>query len=242
MIKFFRNIRKKLAAENKIPAYLKYAIGEIILVMVGILLAVQVNNWNENRIASIKEKLLLKELHEEFKENKLQLEVVVSWHEKSLNATNGIINLFPINLETINLDSLKLYYMDCAWRYTFNPSQGIINSLVSTGTFNIISNDSLRKLIISWNDVLEDYQEEEIVAYNNLNSYVVPFLNDNFDWDGNFNDPRNNLDMLTTLKFESIIKQRRSDLNDVLISSGELKTIRNTIDQIIQLSNVNPYD
>ena len=49
MIKFFRHIRQTLIMENKTSKYLKYAIGEIILVVVGILIALQINNWNENR-------------------------------------------------------------------------------------------------------------------------------------------------------------------------------------------------
>ena len=49
MIKFFRNIRKKLATENRAMAYSRYAIGEIILVVIGILIALQINNWNESR-------------------------------------------------------------------------------------------------------------------------------------------------------------------------------------------------
>lgn len=49
MIKFFRKIRQQLLNENKTSKYLKYAIGEIVLVMIGILLALQVNNWNNER-------------------------------------------------------------------------------------------------------------------------------------------------------------------------------------------------
>ena len=49
MLRFFRNIIKELAAENKVTAYLRYAIGEIILVAIGILIALQINNWNKRR-------------------------------------------------------------------------------------------------------------------------------------------------------------------------------------------------
>ncbi len=49
MKKFFRKIRRSLLEEGKIGKYFKYAIGEIILVVIGILIALQINNWNENR-------------------------------------------------------------------------------------------------------------------------------------------------------------------------------------------------
>ena len=62
MIKFFRKIRQKLLSENKFRNYLIYALGEILLVMVGILLALQVNNWNENRKTNEQESELLKSL------------------------------------------------------------------------------------------------------------------------------------------------------------------------------------
>ena len=62
MIKFFRKIRYDLMEKNKTGKYLKYVIGEIILVMIGILLALQVNNWNQERISSKNELALLKNL------------------------------------------------------------------------------------------------------------------------------------------------------------------------------------
>ena len=72
MLKFFRRIRRKLADDNKPIKYFRYAIGEIVLVVIGILIALQVNNWNQKRIDRNKETIILKELHEEFKKNKVQ--------------------------------------------------------------------------------------------------------------------------------------------------------------------------
>lgn len=68
MIKFFRKIRQRLINENRISKYLLYAIGEIILVVIGILIALQINNWNENRKSAKQENLYLKRLLSENKE------------------------------------------------------------------------------------------------------------------------------------------------------------------------------
>jgi len=62
MIKFFRKIRQKLLSENKISKYLIYAIGEIFLVVIGILIALQINNWNENKKERAKEKNVLEDI------------------------------------------------------------------------------------------------------------------------------------------------------------------------------------
>ncbi|MDP3313957.1 DUF6090 family protein [Lutibacter sp.] len=65
MIKLFRNIRKKLVAEGKTANYLKYAIGEIVLVVIGILIALQINNANEKRKATTQEITILKNIQED---------------------------------------------------------------------------------------------------------------------------------------------------------------------------------
>ena len=69
MIKFFRKIRQKLLSENKFSKYLIYAIGEIALVVIGILIALQINNWKEQRRENINEQAILKRLEKEFNSN-----------------------------------------------------------------------------------------------------------------------------------------------------------------------------
>ncbi|TYA54313.1 DUF6090 family protein [Formosa maritima] len=74
MIKFFRKIRQNLLMENKTAKYFKYAIGEIILVVVGILIALQINNWNESRKATLKEIAVSKQLLEDAKQDSIFFE------------------------------------------------------------------------------------------------------------------------------------------------------------------------
>lgn len=74
MIRFFRSLRKKLIEQDNVRKYLLYAIGEIALVMIGILLALQVNNWNEERKIKENERLLLSDVMEALHSDSLQLE------------------------------------------------------------------------------------------------------------------------------------------------------------------------
>jgi hypothetical protein len=76
MINLFRKKRDSSLHENNLRKYFKYAFGEIILVMVGILLALQVTTWNEYRKDRIKEKVLLQQLHQEFSSNLAEFEPV----------------------------------------------------------------------------------------------------------------------------------------------------------------------
>ena len=73
MIKFFRRIRQQLLTENKFSKYLIYAIGEIVLVVIGILIALQINNFNEQRKDSEKEQVVLKQLKEDYETDLNQL-------------------------------------------------------------------------------------------------------------------------------------------------------------------------
>ncbi len=73
MIKFFRNIRKSLINQGKTANYLKYAIGEIVLVVIGILIALQVNNWNEARKERIQEHLLIQSIGSDLKMDTLMI-------------------------------------------------------------------------------------------------------------------------------------------------------------------------
>ena len=85
MINFYRKTRKKLADDNKPIKYARYAIGEIVLVVVGILIALSINNWNEQNKRNKDEQLLLSDLKFEILSNIKELEGITSYHQKALN-------------------------------------------------------------------------------------------------------------------------------------------------------------
>ncbi len=87
MIKLFRNIRKQLLAEGKTTRYIKYAIGEILLVVIGILIALQINTWNQNKENTKQENQILNQLLIEYTNNLNQLNSKIDIRQEILKST-----------------------------------------------------------------------------------------------------------------------------------------------------------
>jgi len=148
MINFFRRIRRKLIHDSQFFKYLKYAIGEIILVVVGILIALQFNNWNEEKKQKEKEIINLIALKNDL-ENDLNSEFIPAIGKyDELNKYSSTAVKFYFNKENIPKDSLLkcLYESSREWRFSYN--KGAYENLLSTG-IDLITNDSLRIKISS---------------------------------------------------------------------------------------------
>lgn len=114
MIKFFRNIRKKLAAENKSiirnTNYFKYAIGEIFLVVVGILIALQVNNWNHAFQARKAERELIKNLVVDLQSDVKQLTEIIETNERRLMNMDSLLQYAGTDINSLESQSLLYLY------------------------------------------------------------------------------------------------------------------------------------
>jgi len=108
MIKFFRKIRQNLLSEGITGKYLKYAIGEIVLVVIGILIALQINNWNNLRIEGELETSILKEILVNLKKDVVNLNSKISFNLNMEKANKEVMN--HLMQKTPITDSLKLYY------------------------------------------------------------------------------------------------------------------------------------
>ena len=246
MIKFFRKIRYDLMEKNKTGKYLKYAIGEIILVVIGILIALSINNWNDKRIKQKKESKFLTQIHEEFLLNRAHLDTASYYHLKGYKNANKILSMMPINVENVNLDSLSNYIEGTLDHWTFNPQQSAINSLSSTSSFDIISNRELRVLLQNWSELVSDYQEEEQVSKAYSYNYYLPYLRlkiafRNYATSDKIilKHPKIDLNFLNDLEFENLIHNRMIFIKDIVNPPGvsELKEVSNVIDKVIELTS-----
>ena len=141
MIKFFKKIRKKLLSKNKLSSYLIYATGEIVLVVMGILIALQINNWNEYKKKEQYELILLKEMKKNLKADIRDMEINIKFNERSIKSTNIILRSFKNNIPYN--DSLNKHYGKVPQVPKFLMSENAYNSMNNEG-IRIIKNDSLR--------------------------------------------------------------------------------------------------
>ena len=180
MINFFRKIRKNLADDNKPLKYMRYAVGEIVLVVIGILFALQINNWNEER----KERLL---------ETKILKEIVSNLNIDLIGIRDDIAIMDSVNLachdiilfmETDSTPSESIYYNAPKIRENlhFDPNKSGYSLLISKGV-EIILNDSLGGAISNLYESSYPYYrryEEERTMFKA--KQIDPKLIDYFTW------------------------------------------------------------
>lgn len=234
MIKIFRKIRYNLMSENKTGKYFKYAIGEIILVVIGILIALQVNNWNETRKDRIKEKAILKEVYNDFNKNLEQFYPIKKSQFRTYNSGEIVLrNINKLNLPA-SQDSVFNHAVNMFGGYPYHPSSGVVKSLISSGEINLIQNDTLRSLLVSWNDVFNDYNEEVIFDRNLWNDKIDLYIIQHGDF-LNLDSPKNKKMFIDTVFVNMLVRKQFFQRNIVRAISGE-EGLEQHLKDIVRLS------
>ena len=181
MIKFFRRIRQQLLSENKFSKYLIYALGEIILVVIGILIALQINTWNQERINSREDQRIFQDLSEELEFNKFLLQYGSNTMLEVLAATERILSRindmeYNYSEETFNQDLDKL-----TWVWVSGRPTTLYDVLSASGDFKLISSPVLRKKLADLKRNQESLIKFEEIQNRFVDEQVRPFLNRNAD-------------------------------------------------------------
>lgn len=176
MLHFFRNNQKKLSEENKFGRYLFYVVGEIFIVIIGILLALQVDNWNNQKEERNEARVFLDRLKNEFLDNREQLVQKIEMRSRALKSARELMRwIDPKNedLPPVKVDSLLSIALPV---YTFDPSLGVLNQLTSTDKLTLIRNGELNDKLSIWNAMIDDFKDDEDM-YNSFNhNQFRPFL------------------------------------------------------------------
>ncbi|MCA0133811.1 DUF6090 family protein [Winogradskyella alexanderae] len=152
--------------------YFKYAIGEILLVVIGILIALQINNWSETRKLNKKETIYLKSLKVDFEQSKLALARVIEKTDRVSKMADTLVSLIKINGNELSLTQIDTLTSKSSGFTVFMPSEGVISDIISSGKLDMISNNELREKIASWEANLKMIREFEAIGREISNDYI----------------------------------------------------------------------
>ncbi len=208
MIKFFRHIRYNLMEQNKTGKYFKYAIGEIILVVIGILIALQVSNWNEERKQRAQIATYAKALVADLKEDIKKVKIIKRQARVSHLVLDSLTN-YSRNLDIKEMTNFDLFILSIDDGYKpFSWNRASFEEIKSSGVLNYFKNDSLVNLLVKYEAFTKhmdlDYQQD-IEAKLDARRLMRKVVNYNYKYDR----------ILTIVKFDNDDSLRIKDYSNI---------------------------
>ncbi len=177
MIKFFRKIRQKLLSDNKFSKYLMYAIGEIVLVVIGILIALQINNWNEQSKTRKSAEIQLNQLIQNISDDLIQLDSLNTVIETNIINSQALSDQFQ---RIIPFDSLTTSYITASlFEQNFYANSTAYDKLNKTGEFSILPK-ALQLDITAYYNALHRIKEREEITNTFIKKEIEPYYFNNY--------------------------------------------------------------
>jgi hypothetical protein len=143
--------------EGRIGKYLAYAAGEIILVVIGILLALQINNWNEERKARQLESVYYCKLLEDVRQDKGHLNNLARENEERINGSNELISLLQKKNSSRKAVVVAMRATISKTTFTFKPSKSAFEDIKSSGNLHILNDPEVKEMLINYYTLLDGY-------------------------------------------------------------------------------------
>ena len=232
--------------QNKTSSYLKYAIGEIVLVVIGILIALQINNWNENRKDRANESVYLKELLKDFEINLQKSIEVTSRIEEVIPSLSGLLEQSALENPTISLDSINNAFKFLNSMPAYSSTDRAYNNLIGSGDFKLITNSDIKNAIADYYKYLDILKLVQNTHEMQLVNAFQPYIMENLDYQAvsmirveNYTLPKpveedKILSVLHDRKFRNIITLKFDILTDLLDLNQILEDINNTLVDLLK--------
>jgi hypothetical protein len=163
-------------SENKTGRYFKYAIGEIILVVIGILIALQINTWSQQHLENKQEVELLKALKDEFHYNLGEVDATIEVNKKTTESCIALTKL----IRTDSLDKVPEYIdkllINIGDFTSFDARTGVSGEIVNSGKLSILKNKNIRSQLVNWLTLIADCEEDILFRSDNYTMNLMPFL------------------------------------------------------------------
>ena len=245
MLKFFRNIRKRLLSESKFRNYFLYAVGEIILVVIGILIALSINNWNQNRQNEASENAYLSDLLKDFEFNLERSNQNITKIQKIIPKLSSLLEQSALESPTMSVDSLNATFTLINDMPSYNSTDRVYNNLIGSGDFKLISNTGLKNEIGNYYkavDLIKLVQNtHELELVNSFQPYIIDYLDfqavtllrvDDYNIPAAIEEDKI-LQVLKDRKFRNIITLKLTILTDLLQQNRVLEKINSRIINLI---------
>lgn len=173
MIRFFRPLRQQLLSENKTAKYVKYAIGEIVLVVIGILIALQINTWNEGKKNHVTATNHLKTISQNVEEDLIQLKALKSFTDTTISYAKVLSR----QLQTIDpIDEFTTrYIVYLVLEKQFNPNKSGNETLINSGVLSFVPKD-IQDLLFEYYKLLDDINAREEISNSFIKNKYEPYF------------------------------------------------------------------
>ena len=236
MIKFFRKIRYDLMEKNKTGKYLKYAFGEIVLVVIGILIALSINNWNEDRKSKRVANEIFRNLQNSLVQDSTEVQRIIKSHNKSLEVQTALIikeaNQEPIDFEENNLD--ELIEDITVGVFSFFPKTGIYNSIVSNNGMDLLKSKEIKASLINLYDhQYERYANMDATIENKYHYQLIPVITKKIGYVSKVNE--NPDPLLFKENYKELVSECRNVYGILTSNRDLLIEISKEINELLQL-------
>ena len=234
--------------KNQKGKYLKYAIGEIVLVVIGILIALQINNWNDERIQKTNQLQLSKRLFDETNRNiaNFNLEKITALKTKSSIRT--ILHLIDENYSKVNKKLIDSLLFNALVSPTIDFNNAVLNEALSTGQLANFKNDALKNILYSLPTKLEQLKERETALLDDNTAYFVPLIYKHtslrqidYQFSGMANEieksrlkETDNRALLRMREFENVIDNQYYLINRLTTNYQEVENLLTNLSKLLQ--------
>lgn len=163
MFIYLRQLRRNLLKSNSFLKYSLYGLGELLLIVLGILLALYVDNWNDNRLEQKRESFYLSELRTEFKGSRIKLENLIAANEGTYQRASEIANAMALDGQGLSESEFSaLLFHSFSDEMLYNPNNSVLQEMLNSGRLEYLSDPALRVHLTTWSSRLEQIRQQEL--------------------------------------------------------------------------------